>query len=103
MNIPAGSYRILVRHLGHTARALDDVTVVSGSVRDLGDVALSVAAVNLSTVVVTPGSFSLLGNTSTQTLSRRDISNMSFSEDVTRAVARLQHERDNQKQGEAER
>lgn len=89
LNIPAGSYRILVRHLGHTARALDDVTVVSASVRDVGDVALSVAAVNLSTVVVTPGSFSLLGNTSTQTLSRRDISNMSFSEDVTRAVARL--------------
>ena len=89
VNIEAGSHRIMVRHVGHAPHQRDNVNVSSGTVRDVGDIALSAAAVTLSTVVVTPGAYSLLGTTSIQTLSRRDISNMSFSEDITRAVARL--------------
>ena len=89
VGLAAGSYSIVIRHLGHAPRRLDEVSVSAGGTRDVGDVTLEAAAITLSTVVVTPGAFSLLGNTSSQTLSRRDIANMSFSEDVTRAVARL--------------
>lgn len=89
LRVPAGSHAVEIRHLGHTPRLLDGLTVAEGATRDVGDVTLEAAPATLSTVVVTPGTFALMGSTSTQTLSRRDISNMSFSEDVTRAVARL--------------
>ena len=58
---------------------------------DLGEIELTVSTIALSEVVVTPGRFSIMGApiASMQTISERDIKNMSWAEDVTRVASRL--------------
>lgn len=67
------------------------LTLQPSQALDLGTIELEEESISLSQVTVTPGSFSIMGeeNLSRQTLTARDLKNMSWAEDITRAVARL--------------
>jgi hypothetical protein len=63
----------------------------AGEEADAGTIELTPQAIRLSEVVVTPGSYSIMGDGPVrgQSLGRRELENMSFAEDITRAVTRL--------------
>jgi len=66
--------------------------VVEGSTKDLGAIALEpLDTIGEEVIVVTPGTFSLMRThgASNLTMKGDDLKNMSWAEDVTRAVARL--------------
>ncbi|MEZ5031298.1 MAG: TonB-dependent receptor [Saprospiraceae bacterium] len=89
--IQPGTWEIMVQYLGFTTLRIPGQIIVPGRQLDLGHMVLQEEAISLNQVTVTPGSFSIMGNdhVSRQTLTTRDIKNMSWAEDITRAVARL--------------
>lgn len=90
-DLPPARIDLQLTYIGYAPHRLDDLNLSPGLELDLGDIYLEVEAVHLSEVVVTPGSFSVMGNAplSRQTLTEEEIKNMSYAEDITRAVARL--------------
>ncbi len=91
VDVQPGTLTVIVQFLGFTSLTLPDQIISPGMQLDLGSLSLREEAVSLDQVTVTPGSFSIMGddNISRQTLTTRDIKNMSWAEDITRAVARL--------------
>ena len=89
--LPPGTYTISFSFLGYAKRSLENLTIGPEEALDIGVVQMEEEAFSLSTVTVTPGRFSIMGNAplSRQTLTEKDIKNMSWAEDITRAVARL--------------
>ncbi|MFC1481239.1 carboxypeptidase-like regulatory domain-containing protein [Candidatus Neomarinimicrobiota bacterium] len=89
--LPPGNYSLSISFVGYAKVQIEDLTVVGGTTLDVGQIELRQATISLAEVVVTPGSFSVMGNmpASRQTLSEDDIRNMSYAEDITRVVARL--------------
>lgn len=89
--LPAGPATLTVRYLGYDELRIDPVDVPAGGTLDLGALRLVQRPVELADVVMSPGSFSLMGPgpASRQTLGGEDLKNMSFAEDITRAVTRL--------------
>ncbi len=85
-----GSYTLVFSYLGYEELTVDQLEV-GLTVLDLGDVYLVDEVLSLNQVVVSPGSYSVMGTEqlSRQTLSKEEIENMSYAEDVTRAVTRL--------------
>ena len=77
--------------LGYEDLTLEAQIPPAGGIVELGEVALVARAIRLSEMVVTPGSYSIMGSGPIrgQTLGRRELENMSFAEDLTRAVTRL--------------
>ena len=77
--------------LGYADRSLPEQLLRAGGQTDFGTVELSPQAIRLSEVVVTPGSYSIMGDGPVrgQSMGRAELENMSFAEDITRAVARL--------------
>jgi hypothetical protein len=90
-NLEAGTYDILVSFIGYEKYRIENVELKDGELVNLGNIQIKEGAVSLNDITVTPGSFSVMGSIplSKQTLSEKDIKNMSFAEDITRAVARL--------------
>ena len=90
-SIKAGNYNLTFSYIGYTKKRMENLTVSEGQVLDVGTVMLEEEAISLSQVTVTPGNFSIMGdaNLSRQTLTAKDLKNMSWAEDITRAVARL--------------
>ena len=90
-NIAYGKYSLKISFMGYETKQLDDIKISEISTLDMGKIYLSEAAITLREITVTPGSFSILSNSnlSRLTLSGEDIKNMSWAEDITRAVARL--------------
>ncbi|KAA3599391.1 MAG: TonB-dependent receptor [Calditrichaeota bacterium] len=91
-NLSAGTYEITFSFIGYKSTTKTNVVLKSGNTLNLGKVGLQESALTLSEVVVTPGSFTVLSKAtpaSRQTLTERDIKNMSWAEDITRVVARL--------------
>ena len=89
--VPVGPHTLVVSSIGYDRLELPGLVVAAGGVLDAGTVRMTSTAVTLNSVTVSPGSFSVMGNNSTsrQTLDAADIKNMSWAEDLTRAVARL--------------
>ena len=89
--VPTGTRTIVVSSIGYDRLELPGLVVTAGAVLDLGSLKLTGTAVTLNSVTVSPGSFSVMGTNSAsrQTLDAADIKNMSWAEDLTRAVARL--------------
>ncbi|MCO6493204.1 MAG: carboxypeptidase-like regulatory domain-containing protein, partial [Phaeodactylibacter sp.] len=89
--LPAGNYTLAFSFIGYAKRRLSTLELATGQVLDLGVVQLEEEPFSLSTVTVTPGRFSIMGGAplSRQTLTEKDIKNMSWAEDITRAVTRL--------------
>lgn len=90
-NVAVGSYNLIFSFLGFTKMALENIQVDEGQTLDLGRIEMEEDVLSLKEITVTPGNFSILGdaNLSRQTLAGKDIKNMSWAEDITRAVARL--------------
>ncbi|KAA3614886.1 MAG: TonB-dependent receptor [Calditrichaeota bacterium] len=89
-NLEPGTYILVFTFIGFTEKTENNVIVQAGEATKL-NIALDEELLSLSEIVVTPGSFSIMGDmpVSRQTLSSEDIKNISFSEDITRAVSRL--------------
>ena len=85
-----GSAQLRLALIGYKELLLAPVALVDGAT-DIGQVKLSAQAIRLSEVVVTPGSYSIMSNGPIrgQSLGRQELENMSFAEDITRAVTRL--------------
>ncbi|MCB0520027.1 MAG: TonB-dependent receptor [Lewinellaceae bacterium] len=90
-DLKPGTYTLTFSYLGFTKKKLENLTVSAGQVLDIGTVEMEEEAIPLSQVTVTPGSFSIMGEgkLSRQTLTAQDLKNMSWAEDITRAVSRL--------------
>ena len=88
--VPPGVYTVDVRRIGFATAEVAGVSVVTDSTATLR-LALVPIALRLAEVVVTPGSFSVMGSQSTrQAMSRVDIENTpQLGEDIFRAVSRL--------------
>lgn len=90
-SLAPGAYTLTFSYLGYARKKLPRLTLQPSQALDLGTIELEEESISLSQVTVTPGSFSIMGeeNLSRQTLTARDLKNMSWAEDITRAVARL--------------
>ena len=89
--LPAGTGQLQLQLIGYEELLLPPVTLRAGQLTDVGTTQLKPQAIRLSEVVVTPGSYSIMSNGPIrgQTLGRQELENMSFAEDITRAVSRL--------------
>jgi outer membrane cobalamin receptor len=89
-NIRPGNYRLKFQYVGYVPKETAHVTVLSGGEVTI-DVELEERAVQLSDVVVTPGRMMLMGSglQSRQILTQKELQNVSFAEDIFRAVSRL--------------
>ncbi len=87
----AGPCQVQLSSIGYAQMSLEPVELVAGAEYDVGTIRLARRTIRLSEVVVTPGSYSIMGDgpLRAQTLGRRELENMSFAEDITRAVSRL--------------
>lgn len=90
-DLPAGTYNIIITFIGYTDKRLDNLKVNEGEILDLAVILMAEEAITLEAIVVTPGSFAIMGEgpISRQTLGSEELKNMSFAEDITRAVTRL--------------
>ena len=88
--LPAGPCRVRVSLIGYETIVVGAEITAAGAA-DLGTLKLSQDSIRLSEVVVTPGSYSIMGDglVRAQSLGRQELENMSFAEDITRAVTRL--------------
>ena len=89
--IPEGRYTLRFTFIGYAPFELEDVLIEKNKAHQLGTIVLEADAFSLSAVTVTPGKFEIMGEQplSKQTLGEKDLKNMSWAEDITRAVARL--------------
>jgi outer membrane receptor protein involved in Fe transport len=90
-NIPVGSYNLVITTIGFDIIKLQNIEVKNGETKNVGQINLFQNSISLKEVVVSPGSFSVMGvnEMARLTLSAQDLKNMSWAEDLTRAVARL--------------
>ncbi len=90
-HLPAGKYLIQFSHIGFESLTIGPFELASGT--DTGIVAqLGTKPVSVRDIVVTPGTFAIMGNEPvvSQTLTRNDIQSIPhFGEDIYRAVSRL--------------
>ncbi len=86
-----GTYDIAITSMGYNSQNVKGLKLEKGQTYDLGTLTFDEEAINLNEVTVTPGSFTVMGKVplSQQTLTAQNIENMSWAEDITRAVARL--------------
>ena len=88
--LKAGTYTLKFSYIGHAEKKVRDIQVTAGETTNLSAVDLLEEAIQLDAIVVSPGSFSILGTQpSKQTMTGDDMKEMSWAEDVTRAVTRL--------------
>lgn len=90
-NLPAGKYDLIFSFIGFSKVKMTDIEVVSDKIADFGRIEMQESAITLKEIIVTSGQFSIMENAplSRQTLKSEDIRNMSFAEDITRAIVRL--------------
>lgn len=88
--VDPGKYTLILHHIGY-ARKTYEVTVAANSTVDIGIIAMNEEPTPLKTVVVTPGSYSIMESDPSvrQTLSSEDIKIMGWAEDITRAIQRV--------------
>lgn len=91
-NLPDGTCALILSNVGYAQKRLEGLVIDKSATLDIGPIKLEESSITLREVTVTPGSFSIMGDkslTSVQTLSGEDLKNMSWAEDITRAVSRL--------------
>ncbi len=89
--IPPGTYTVVISFNGFQNLKLDSVVIGTNTAVDLNAIVLTEQPIMLSNITLSPGSFSIMGGeqVSRQSLTSKDIKNMSWAEDITRAVSRL--------------
>ncbi|MCA9758995.1 MAG: TonB-dependent receptor [Candidatus Eisenbacteria bacterium] len=90
-SLPPGRYTLVFDHIGYERRSREQVSVTANEITNLGTIVLESRAIPLDEVVVSPGTYSMMGRQTSirQTLSAEDIEIMGWAEDVTRAVQRI--------------
>ena len=91
LNLPNGTYTLTFSMIGYRSDRVSNIDLGEDAVVDIGVFELTRESIPLNEIVVTPGRFSIMGaaDLSRQVLSSEDLKNMSWAEDITRAVARL--------------
>ncbi len=86
-----GKYALTLMHIGYTTKKYDNIQVSPGEIVDIQIIEMEEQPILLKEMVVTPGSYSIMGSESTvrQTLTSEDIKIMGWAEDITRAVQRV--------------
>ena len=89
--LSAGSCRLRFSFIGYAEQTLPERVLRAGENSDAGIIEMVRQVIRLSEVVVTPGSYSIMadGPVRAQVLGSEELENMSFAEDITRAVTRL--------------
>lgn len=89
-NLTPGNYILGVTLIGYSEKRLENLNVTTGQILSL-KITLEGTVYSIKEIVVTPGSYSIMGKgpVTSQSLGSEDIKNISFSEDITRAVSRL--------------
>lgn len=90
-NLAPGNYTLIFEFVGYEKSIRRNVSVSAGGSSDLSTIRLKAATLRLKEIVVSPGSYSMMGNDPSirQTLSSDDIEIMGWAEDITRAVQRI--------------
>ncbi len=90
-NLKAGNYTLMFDYIGYTQNSISKVVVDNGETKNLPVIEMEEQALMLKEIVVTPGTFAIMGDqpVAMQTLSREYIQNISWGEDVNRAIVRL--------------
>ncbi|KAA3613362.1 MAG: TonB-dependent receptor [Calditrichaeota bacterium] len=89
--LPTGTCTLVFAYIGYGKIRAENILIKAGSENNLGQITLVEEAITLQEIVVTPGSYSIMGDmpVARQTLSEEDIKSMAYAEDITRAVTRL--------------
>jgi hypothetical protein len=87
----SGKCKLRFDYLGYATKKYDAIMILPGETVDMQIIELEEQPILLKEMVVTPGSYSLMGSESTvrQTLTSEDIKIMGWAEDLTRAVQRV--------------
>lgn len=87
----SGKYALTFMHIGYITKKYDNILVSPGEIVDIQIIEMEEQPILLKEMVVTPGSYSIMGSESTvrQTLTSEDIKIMGWAEDITRAVQRV--------------
>jgi len=87
----AGEYTLVFRHIGYALYSEKDIEITAGKTVTLKTIQLEEQAIPLREIVVTPGSYTIMGSEPSprQTLTSDDIKMMGWAEDITRAVQRI--------------
>ncbi|MDX1701950.1 MAG: TonB-dependent receptor, partial [Melioribacteraceae bacterium] len=90
-NLIPNNYSLLISAIGFKQKILLNVDVGIENTVDLKEIKLEEGEITLDEIIITPGAFSIMGSEplSRQTLDRESFKNMSYTEDITRAVSRL--------------
>jgi CarboxypepD_reg-like domain/TonB-dependent Receptor Plug Domain len=88
--LPNGNHTLVISYVGYIQKEIE-IIIKDNLPQNLGQILLSENSITLKEVVVSPGSFSVMDtkNISKLSISEKDLKNMSWAEDLTRAVARL--------------
>ena len=89
--IVAGTNTLIFDYIGYSRKKYAGISVVPDKTADLQVIEMEEEPIPLKAVVVTPGSYSIMGSESSvrQTLTSEDIKIMGWAEDLTRAVQRV--------------
>jgi hypothetical protein len=89
-NLPPGEYAIRTSHVGYQARTIGGIEIKAGEVTRI-KVEIVLEAINVKTIIVTPGRFNLGAEpTAPQTLSREEITSVpQLADDFFRSTVRL--------------
>jgi outer membrane cobalamin receptor len=89
--IPIGTYTLIFEYIGYRRIKYENVTVAADQTIDLQVIEMVEEPIPLKAIVVTPGSYSIMGSEPSvrQTLTSEDIKMMGWAEDITRAVQRV--------------
>ena len=89
-NLEKRVYTLVYNYIGYKSHVEADLDLKRSDEIER-NIALETETISLSEITVTPGAFSFLKNISVtqQTLSKEEIDNMSFGEDVYRAITRI--------------
>lgn len=89
--IASGKYTLIFEHIGYAGKKYGTIMILAGKTVDLQSIEMEEQPISLKEIVVTPGSYSIMGSESTvrQTLTSEDIKIMGWAEDITRAIQRV--------------
>jgi outer membrane cobalamin receptor len=89
--IVSGKYTLIFEYIGYARKKFDHIMILPNQAVDIQIIEMEEQPILLKEIVVTPGSYSIMGGESTvrQTLTSEDIKIMGWAEDITRAVQRV--------------
>lgn len=90
-SLESGRYTLIFEYMGYSRKKLGPIEVQNNKVTDLKTIELQEQPIPLDEIIVTPGSYALMGDEPSlqQTLNSEEIKIMGWAEDISRAVQRI--------------